>query len=103
MTSSKRHSAKLLSTTMNNSIVAMVTDLWRHLTCDFGGAWRSKMLSKIHTMEKIDFLKLIIHLQIIQFSDFYACDNCACTDQPSHMCAQIIIMACALAQIIIPC
>ena len=28
------HSAKVLSTTVGNSIVAVVTDLWHYLTCD---------------------------------------------------------------------
>ena len=52
----------------------MVTDLWCHLTHNSRGAWHivytmllsiiSEMLPEIHTMEKFDFLKTIIHFQI---------------------------------------
>ena len=71
-----------------SSIVAMVTDLWCHLTHDSRGAWHtvysliireehgiqcmplssqiiSEMLLEIHIMEKVNFLKSIIPSQII--------------------------------------
>ena len=53
----------------------MVTDLCCHLTSDSRGAWHtcssriiSEMLPEIHKMEKCDFLKSIINIQIILFS-----------------------------------
>ena len=70
MTSSDCHSVKLLSTIIIYFLVAMVTDLCRHLTYDSKDAWHYSvlLLSKIRTIEKIDFLKSIIHSQIILFS-----------------------------------
>ena len=41
VTSSGCHSPKVLSKTVGNSIVAMVTDLWRHLTYTSSGAWHT--------------------------------------------------------------
>ena len=47
--------------------VAMVTDLYRHLIYDSRGALHARIiiekLSEIHTLEKCDFLKSIIHFQ----------------------------------------
>ena len=45
----------------------MVTDLWLHLTYYLRGAWHTinEMLLGIYTMEKHDFLRPIIHFQII--------------------------------------
>ena len=39
--SSRCHSAKALSTTVGNSIVAMVTGIWHHITYDLRGAWHT--------------------------------------------------------------
>ena len=61
--------------TVCNSIVAMGTDLWCHLTLNSRGAWhtysvchgplelKSEMLPEIHTMEKFYFPKHIIFLK----------------------------------------
>ena len=59
--------------TMHNvgySLAAMVQDLCRHLTCDLNPLelLKSEMLPEIHTMEKCDYLKSIIHSQILKFS-----------------------------------
>ena len=48
------------------SLVAMVTDLYCHLT--YCSQIISEMLPEIHTMEKSYVLKPIIHFQIISFS-----------------------------------
>ena len=72
MTSSRRNSAKVIKTRVGNFVVAMVTDLWGHLTYYLRGAWHTVyamllsnyMLPEIHTMKKKDFLKPIIHSQI---------------------------------------
>ena len=45
--SSGCHSAKVLSTTVGNSIVAMVTDLWHHLTYNLRGAWHTGLAKTI--------------------------------------------------------
>ena len=65
-------------------LVAMVTDLCRHLIYDSRGAWHtlydvlcmpcfsriiSEMLPEIHTVKQCDFLESINQSQIIQFSD----------------------------------
>ena len=89
--SSGCYSVKVQGTPVCKSIVAMVTDLWCHLTYDWRGAWLSnydvislkigeehgiqcmpcpskiisEMLPEIHTMEKCYFLKPIIHSQIM--------------------------------------
>ena len=77
MISLGRHSAKVLSKTVDtcNSIVAMVRDLRRHLTYNSRehgiqcmpcfSKIISEMLLDIHTMEKCDFLKPIVHSQMI--------------------------------------
>ena len=53
VTSSRRHSATVLSTTVDASLGAMVKVLSRHLTYDSRVAcYGSKMLPEIHTMEK---------------------------------------------------
>ena len=66
------HSVKVLSTTVGYSIVAMT--LWYQLTYNPRGAWHtvpcspriiSEMILESHAMEKCDFLKPIIHSQII--------------------------------------
>ena len=69
LTSSKRHSAEVLSTTAGNSIAAMVAYLWRHFTyvCHVP-LENCKMLPKIYTVEKCAFLKLVSHSQIIQLA-----------------------------------
>ena len=56
-------------------LVAVVTDLWCHPIYNSRGACiqcmacssqiMSEMLTEIHTREKFDFIKLIIHSQII--------------------------------------
>ena len=67
----------------------MVTYLCRHLTNDSGGVWHtvyamvysmpcssliiSEMLPEIYTMDECDFLKSIIHSQIIYF---YCVSDC---------------------------
>ena len=49
----------------------MVTDLCHYLTYDSRGAWNAmlllnyEMLPEIHTMEKCDSLRPIVHSQII--------------------------------------
>ena len=96
VTSSVCHSAKILSTKVGYSLIAMVTYLhvvisliirgghgiqctYLHvhvcyLTYDSRGSMAcssliiSEMLPEIHIMEKCDFLKSIIHSQIIYFS-----------------------------------
>ena len=88
MTSSEYHSVKILSTTADYSLVAMVTDLCRDLSYDSMGAWHtvyvmllsnremlpcmpcsyrivSEMLPEIYRLEKFDFLKSITHSPII--------------------------------------
>ena len=75
MTLSRRHSAKVLRVRVDNSIVATVIDLWRYLIYDSRGARSkcmpcssriiTKMLPEILTIEKCDFLKPIVHSQII--------------------------------------
>ena len=62
----------VLSITVGISIVAMVIDLWCHLTYNSRGAWDTDMpcssqiigVVMLHTMEKCYFLKPIIHSQI---------------------------------------
>ena len=85
MMSSGCHSAKVLSTTFGYSLVAMITDLCRHLTYTSKGAWHTlyamlpsiirEMLPEIHTMKKFDFLKLIIHSQIICNAIIHVCET----------------------------
>ena len=74
MTSSGRHSIKVPNTTFGYSLVAVVTDLCRHLTYESSGAWHcmpgssrniSKIIPEIHTVENFDFLKSVIHTQLI--------------------------------------
>ena len=75
MTSSGCHSVKLLSTTVGHSLVAMVqiyVVLSLVIRVEHGIHCRpcsnriiSEMLPDIHTMEKFDFLKSMIHSQII--------------------------------------
>ena len=60
------------------SIVAMVTDMWCHLTYNSVRAWhtvytmllpiKNLNLPEIHTVQNLDFLKSLIHAQIIEFS-----------------------------------
>ena len=77
MTSSGCYSVKVLSTTVDYFLVAMVRDLFRHLIHDSRRAWHtlkhgiqcmpcssriiSELLPEIHTMEKCDFFKSVIH------------------------------------------
>ena len=69
MTSLGCYSVKILSTTVGYSLVSMVTDLCRRLTgaCHTVYAM-SEILAEIHSLEKCDFVKSMIHSQIIQFS-----------------------------------
>ena len=62
-------SAKVLSTAVCYSLVAIVTDLCCHLTDDSRGAWYTvyamllsnyEILPKIYTMKKLDFSNLFI-------------------------------------------
>ena len=39
--SARHHSTKVRSTTAGNSIVAVMTDLWHHLTYNSMGAWHT--------------------------------------------------------------
>ena len=78
MTSLECHSAKVLSKTVANSIVAMITDLWHHqllmIREEHGSVCHapleniSEMLPEIYTMKKRDFLKLTSHSLITQCS-----------------------------------
>ena len=63
-----------MSTIVGYSILAMVTDLWCHLTKNSSGAWHtvyaiclapiiSEMLPEIHTLETFGFLNFIIQSQ----------------------------------------
>ena len=81
MTSSGCYSVKVLSATVDYFLVAMVRDLFRHLIHESRRAWYSlehciqcmpyssriisELLPEIHTMEKCDFLKSVIHSEII--------------------------------------
>ena len=63
--SSTRHTAKVLSTTVGNSIVAMATDIWYYLVYNSRGAWHTlyamllstynEMVPKIHKVKTCDF------------------------------------------------
>ena len=66
----------VLSTTVDHSLVAMVTYLCCHLIYDTRGGWhtvntmlfsnyKSEMLPITYTIDKCDFLKSIIYSQII--------------------------------------
>ena len=64
----------MLSTTVNYSLVVLVTDLCRHLTfngvghgkqCIISERGISEILSEIHIMEKCDFLRSLICSRII--------------------------------------
>ena len=75
--SSGCHSVKVLSTTVGYSLVAMVTSILKIVISlmirgEYGiqcmpcsSQMISEMLPEIHTVEKCDFLKPIIHFQII--------------------------------------
>ena len=41
MTSPRKHSSKVLSTPACNTILAMVTDLWRHVAYNLREAWHT--------------------------------------------------------------
>ena len=64
------HAAKVISTTVGNFIVAMVTDPRHYLTDSSEGAWQAplelcEMLQDFHIIEKFDFLKRLIYSQTI--------------------------------------
>ena len=78
MGSPECHFEKVLSTAVGYSLVGMVRDICRHLIMIPGehgiqcvpcfSGIICEMLSEIHTMEKCDFLRSLIHSQIIKFS-----------------------------------